>query len=266
MKEVNQKVEKFWDEESETDLSRIDRTDEAIHGILDHPQSTFHKTTWKMINSRFHNLTGIKICVPSSGDNHAVFAFSALGAKVTSCDICEKQLMYAKQVAAKFHLDIEFSLQNTMELSGIQSSEYDFVYTSEGVHVWIDDLNAMYRSIFRILKQGGAYINFEIHPFCRPFADELGKIHILKPYELTGPFGDGTTYDWRLQDILNAVASPGLLLKHLEEMHDEKDTGHFWFYKDKRKTMTKEEIEQYYNWKTNPQAALPQWFSILVEK
>jgi len=38
---------------------------------------------------RAGELKGKKICVPSSGDNHVVFAFALLGAKVTSCDIAE---------------------------------------------------------------------------------------------------------------------------------------------------------------------------------
>jgi len=58
---------------------------------------------------------------------------------------------------------------------------------------------------------------------------------------------------------------PGYI-SHLEEMHDEKDKGHFWFFKDKRNKMTAEEIDEYYDWHVNPLAALPQGFSICAVK
>jgi len=129
----------------------------------------------------------------------------------------------------------------------------------------------MYDNIYRILKQGGVYINYEIHPFCRPFDYNDGKpegkeIIIQKPYEQTGPFNDGVEYHWRMQDFINAVATSGLKIKHIEEMHDEKDKGHFWFYEDKRAVMTQDEIDFYYNWKENPLAAIPQWFTICAIK
>mgnify|MGYP002921980976 FL=1 len=144
-------------------------------------------------------------------------------------------------------------------------------YTSEGVHVWIDDLSGMYTNIFRVLKEDGVYVNFEIHPFTRPFAYDDGKpegreIIIRKDYEWTGPFDEGVTYHWRLQDILNAVMNSKLVLTRLEEMHDEEDKGHFWFYEQERRKMTPEEIAAYYDIQKNPLSALPQWFSMCAVK
>ena len=266
MKKVNEKVIEQWNKISDSDWYMNERTDKVIQGIISNPETAFHRTTWEVIKSSFPDIRGKKICVPSSGDSHAVFAFAALDAKVTSCDISERQLEHASQIAEKNNLDIDFILQNTMDLPDIKTSEYDFVYTSEGVHVWIDDLKSMYKNIYRVLKSGGAYINYEIHPFSRPFKDELGKINILKSYESTGPFDNGIEYHWRMQDLINAIASSGLTIKRLEEMHDEKDKGHFWFYQDKRATMTQEDIDGYYNWKVNPLAALPQWFTVLAIK
>ena len=42
------------------------------------------------------NFTGKRILLPSSGDNHAAFAFALMGAKVTSADISERQLESAR--------------------------------------------------------------------------------------------------------------------------------------------------------------------------
>ena len=186
------------------------------------------------------------------------------------CSI-EQQLIYAKEIAQRNSLEIEFFVQDTMKLHNIESSKYDFVYTSEGVHVWIDDLLSMYQNIYRVLKIGGVYINYEIHPFSRPFAYEDGRpedrtIIVQKPYEMIGPFDEGVIFHWRLQDILNAVSDSGFVIKRLEEMHDEKDKGHFWFYEKERANMSQNEIDDFYDYRKNPLAALPQWFTLCAQK
>ena len=63
---------------------------------------------------------------------------------------------------------------------------------------------------------------------------------------------------------MNAVAESGFMLLQLEEMHDNPDNGHFWFYEEERKEMSKESILSYYDYHTNPLAALHQWFSIVA--
>lgn len=271
MSERLQKVKDEWNQISESDWYMSYRKDEVIQEIIKNPKSVFHRKTWEVIQDVYPNLEGLKILVPSSGDNRAVFAFAALGAEVVSCDICEKQLHFASEIAKKNSLNISFLVQNTMKLSDIESESYDLVYTSEGVHVWIDNLKEMYSNIARVLKNEGFYINYEIHPFTRPFAYDDGKpegkdIVVLKDYETVGPFDDEMTYHWRMQDILNSICDAGLRLSRLEEMHDEKDKGHFWFYEEERKKMTAAEIETYYDIKTNPLSGLPQWFTLCCRK
>lgn len=271
MDNVRNKIADEWNDIADSQWYISYRREEVIQKIIKEPEGVFYKQTLDAIRTACPDLRGKRICVPSSGNNHAVFAFAAMGARVTSCDISEKQLQYAEEIAGKNHLDIEFLVQDTMDLPDIKSGEYDMVFTSEGVHVWISDLDSMYRNIARVLKTGGAYINFEIHPFTRPFAYEDGKpesmkIAVQKPYNMTGPFDEGTTYHWRMQDILNAVASADLNLRRLDEMSDDRDKGHFWFYEDTRAKMTQEEINGYYDWKMNPYAALPQWFTLYAGK
>ena len=271
MNQAINKVMEEWDIIADSKWYQSYRTDQAIQNIRKNPETVFYQQTWDAINSALQEIKGKKICVPSSGNNHAAFAFAVLGAKVTSCDICEKQLKYAEQIAKDNHLDMEFLVQDTMQLKDIQSDHYDMVYTSEGVHVWIHDLNSMYQNIARVLKKGGTYINFEIHPFTRPFAFEDGKpedweISVRKPYDMTGPFDDGVTYHWRMQDIMNAVAAAGFRIERLEEMSDDREKGHFWFYEEERAAKTLHEIKDYYNWEVNPYAALPQWFTLNARK
>ncbi|MDF2725785.1 MAG: Methyltransferase type 11 [Paenibacillus sp.] len=260
----NSQVKDAWNKWSDTDFAKY-RSDERIAKLSARPESAFHPTTLSMIHNVFPTLHGKRICVPSSGDNHAVFAFHLMGADVTSVDLSERQLEHAAAIARKHGWDISFVCDDTMGLKYIQSDEYDFVYTSNGVHVWIDDLTAMYRNIERILKSSGAYMMFEVHPFTRPFADDTKKLTIKKPYDAIGPFGAVPTYAWRMQDMLNAIVLSGLRIKQVEEMYAEYNT--YWYeVSGDRESMPKEEIDRLYQWEHNPLAALPQWLSIYASK
>ena len=264
MDKHSNKIHDSWNEWSDKWYKEY-RTDEVISKIIKQPESAFHPTTYSLIKKAFPNLKGKRICVPSSGDNHAVFAFHLMGAEVTSCDISERQLENASIIAHEHSWDIEFICDDTMKLSKIKSNEYDLVYTSNGVHVWINDLNSMYNNIHRILKENGAYIMYDIHPFSRPFGDDTDKITIIKPYDSTGPFGEVPCYHWRIQDIMNAIISSDLNIKHVEEMFAQYNT--YWFESSGgRGSMSKEELDKLYNWKTNPMAGIPQWLSICAVK
>lgn len=258
------RIKDAWNEWSDTDFAKY-RSDERISRLIANPESAFHHTTFSMIKDLFPNLQGKRICVPSSGDNHAVFAFHLMGATVTSVDISERQLVNAATIAAKHGWDIQFICDDIMELNQVKSNGYDFVYTSNGVHVWINGLNAMYHNIYRILKSNGAYIMYEVHPFTRPFGDDTTKLTVRKPYDLIGPFGETPTYTWRMQDIINAIVSSGLNLKHIEEMYAEYNT--YWFeVSGEREKMSQEEVDKLYQWEHNPMAAFPQWLSIYAVK
>ncbi|MDR0897193.1 MAG: class I SAM-dependent methyltransferase [Oscillospiraceae bacterium] len=252
--------------------------EQRIRKIIENPACAFHRTTWGLIQRYLPDLRGKRVCVPSSGDNLAVFAFASLGASVTSCDISENQLANAERVAQQYGLDkrIDFVCADTMALDGVADAAYDFVYTSNGVHVWINDLPAMYQSVHRILKPGGLYILYEIHPMQRPIDyDEKrldGKLTVTKPYDQTGPFDDGyeTTFHWRMMDILNAMLASGLAIGRMEEMFAEKDYDEpFWVanaFGQCEALSSREEIDALHDWRHNPVAALPNWFCVVARK
>lgn len=265
------KIKNEWNKTAVSDWYMGYRKDDVVLKIIQEPESLFHPVTFELLKKYIPDFNGKHILVPSSGDNRAVFAFAALGADVTSCDISEKQIELAKETAMKHDLSIHFQIENTMKLDGISNEAYDFVYTSEGVHIWIDNLNEMYQNIRRVLKPNGLYINYEIHPISRPFDYSDGKpkgkeIIIQKDYDIIGPFDNGLTYLWRTKDILNAIADSGFMLLRLEEMHDDPNNGHFWFYEQEREKMSMKNILEYYDYRTNPLAALPQWFSVVARK
>jgi SAM-dependent methyltransferase len=210
----------------------------GIDIIQKNAERAFPAKVWQMISRAFADLRGKRVLVPSSGDNIAVFGFHLLGAVVTSCDLAERQLFNAKKIADEHGWDIKFIQQNSMDLDGIPDAEYDLVYTSNGVHVWINDLPKMYQNFNRVLKQGGQLIMFETHPFIRPFDTSYAvdskdwKFVVKKPYGETGPFhfGETTEFGWRIQDIFNSAFGAGFVMQQMEEFHTEAGDWDIWFY------------------------------------
>jgi len=240
--------------------------------IIKNPEKAFPIALYPLLKKYIGDLRGKKVCVPSSGDNKAVFGFHLLGAKVTSCDIAENQLKNAEILAEKYNLKgIEFVCQDSMRLDKIKDAEYDLVYTSNGVHVWIDDLPSMYKNFHRILKDGGYNIFFETHPMTRPFDNTTYTPKIVKLYEEVGPHIDDDgepTYAWRTQDFVNAVVSSGFSIKEMQEFHSVRDDleAHNYLcisdpHNDKYKW-----YGDTFDWKLNPWAALPQCLCICSRK
>ena len=233
-KEIVEKNRKDWNSYSEK-WSAFNHSEKILRPVLDDPAKAFHKKTWELIQRYLPDLKGKRVCVPSSGDNLAVFAFALSGATVTSCDISDNQLAHAMQVAVREGLGdaIEFVCADTMKLEGIPDGGYDLVYTSNGVHVWLNDLPSMYA---------------------------------------TGPFEDETTvnFHWRLQDIMNAMMHSGMRLEHFEEMFDEKDYERpFWLKTEdiiNGLRADREEVDRMYDWRKNPPMALPHWICLVGRK
>ena len=262
---MNEKIKESWNNNTEeyyqNDIPMYEE-------IIKNPERAFPIELFPIMKKYIGNFKGKKICVPSSGDNVAVFGFHLLGAKVTSCDFAENQLKHAKMYADKQNWDIEFLCQDSMKLEKIENGVYDLVYTSNGVHVWIDNLLSMYKNFYRILKNGGMNIFFETHPMKRPFDDHTYEIKINRLYEDIGPHGDVPTYAWRTQDFVNSIISAGFTIKQMQEFHSCRNDleSHNYLY------IQKDHFEKYkwtgdtFDWKNNPWAALPQCLSICSKK
>lgn len=253
-------VKEHWNKTSDSDWYQSLRTDEKIKELVENPSSAFHPTVLELICKYFHDFNGVEILLPSSGDNHIAFAFALMGAKVTSTDISERQLENATMIASKIGVNINFVCEDTMRLSCIENEKYDLVFTSNGTHSWIADLDSMYQNIYRVLKSSGYSIMYDIHPFNRPFTGEPWKQpQITKSYEDTFP-----SCHWRMQDLLNANIHAGLNICEVSEMPAV--NASFWFTYDELIKQDLEKIKSINDWKCNPMAALPAWLSIVSQK
>ncbi len=260
MDEWLQHVKDNWNTTSDSDWYKSLRTDEKIAKLAESPERAFHPEVWALLHKYYPNFHGKRILLPSSGDNHAAFAFALMGAEVTSSDISERQLENAAAVAEKLNLEINFVCDNTMELNNIESSSYDLVYTSNGTHSWIPDLNTMYKNIFRVLRKSGFSVMYDVHPFNRSFTGEpWTQPKIIKPYSDTFP-----SCHWRVSDLINAHTAAGLTVKEVAELPAV--DASFWYTYDELVNIHTEEIKNINDWRHNPMAALPAWIAVAAEK
>lgn len=258
--EINNRVRDYWNETSDSEWYRSLRTNEKIRKLKDKPESAFHPAVHELIRKYLPDMKGRHILLPSSGDNHAAYAFALMGAHVTSADISERQLENASVIASQLGLDIEFVCDDTMKLSHIRDQAYDMVYTSNGTLSWISDIDSMNRNIYRVLKTGGHSVTYDMHPFNRPFSGEAWKAPlIVKSYHDVFP-----DLHWRLQDIVNSQIKADLRICELAELPAA--DASFWFTYDELRKKRPEELEGINEWKKNPMAALPAWITLISEK
>ena len=158
MDDFLKEVKAYWNNTSDSEWYSSLRTADRIEQLVNDPASAFHPGVFAAIQKHAGSVEGKKILLPSSGDNHAAFAFALMGAEVTSADISERQLENAGRIADALKLRIEFICDNTMTLEKINDAEYDMVFTSNGTLSWINDLNGMLENIGRVLKKNGYYI------------------------------------------------------------------------------------------------------------
>lgn len=83
--------------------------------------------------------------------------------------------------------------------------------------------------------------------------------------------GRQKTYDavfpdlhWRVQDIVNAVASSGFRITEMAELPAV--DASFWFSYDEMKTKTEEETKDLNDWTRNPMASIPAWLALISQK
>ena len=227
------------------------------------PELAFEGDALQQIRRLYPVLSGRQACVIGSGDNYAAFALAGLGAQVTSVDISERQLEVAEGRARALGLDLEFVRADAADLAALRQGQYDLVVSTNGFFVWISDPAAVFRAVRAILKPGGVYVFYDVHPFQRPWADAVGTLVMEQPYADAGPYVDADgahEYHWTLSSLLNATTGAGLLLHHVGESVPKRPR----FWQDGSYELSS--ADGLLDWRQNPRAGLPAWLTVAAQK
>ncbi len=262
MNSMHEANRRCWDRAAE----RWERLDEAgfWRRCAGEPGLAFAGGAFGLIREFAGNMPGKDVCVVGSGDNHAAFALAGMGANVTSIDISERRLAVAEERAKHLELPITFVQADAADLCSVWNAEFDLVFSSNGLFVWISDLQAVFAEAYRILRPGGHCVFYDIHPFQRPWRDQVKPIEVAKPYWETGPFEneeDGTfECHWTIADILNPLADSGFVLRRILE--SPADDSRFW----QEYSYLPGTDDSLLDWNENARAALPVWLAIAAQK
>jgi 2-polyprenyl-3-methyl-5-hydroxy-6-metoxy-1,4-benzoquinol methylase len=219
-----------WDAGSESWARRADTRGTWRKCHLN-PSLTLHSAELRWLNE----IADKSVAVLGSGDNQVVFALAGKGAKVTSVDISEQQIVVARGRAAALGLKVEFVQADVVDLSSLGAATFDIVYTGGHVAVWVSDLQRYYSEAARLLKPDGLLIVSEYHPFRRVWKRSATALELGFNYFDRGPHRfekvpdvlrsepgelEQFEFHWTVADYVAAILSSGCELVHAEEFGD----------------------------------------------
>ncbi len=105
---------------------------------------------------------------------------------------------------------------------------------------------------------------YDVHPFQRPWKDQVRPIEMKRPYWETGPFEDENEdltceFRWTLADLLNPLVLAGLVLRKVIESPA---PARFW----QNFCYGPGGDESLLDWRNNPRAGLPVWLTVAAQK
>ena len=157
------------------------------------------------------------------------------GAIVTGVDLVPDNIFYAKKLSQELGVkNIEFIESDIMEFREKHKKKYDVVFTTEGVLVWLPDLNKWAETVRHLLNENGFLYVLDSHPFYLVFDEDKlreNKLEIKYPYFKREPDNCGTiggyaseakaakTFEWmyKISDIINPLARAGLTIEFFNE-------------------------------------------------
>jgi SAM-dependent methyltransferase len=163
-------------------------------------------------------------------------SWARLGARVTGVDFSARSLALARQLSEELGLEATFVHSNIYELSERLEGQFDIVYTSRGVLIWLRDIVKWAEIVAHYLKPGGTFYMMETHPFFQVFEEpQEGELEVSLPYfhnpeplvwdddlpdyanENYVPQRPSYEWHWPLSDILNALIGAGLQIQSFHE-------------------------------------------------
>ena len=160
-------------------------------------------------------------------------SWARLGATATGVDFSDTAIDLARSLNDELGLNARFIRSDVYDLPDVLDEEFDVVFTSYGVLVWLPDLDRWASVIHRMLKTGGTFYIADFHPFLHTFeVSESGDLQPKFGYfngEATIPANQPSYagkellssphHEWQhpLGDVVTALIDAGMTIEFLHE-------------------------------------------------
>ena len=167
------------------------------------------------------DLDGRDVLEIGCGGAQCSVAFALRGARVTALDLSAEQLKFARSLAARHQVEIEFVEHDMGDLAPIASDSRDIVFSAFALQ-FVADRTATFREVRRVLRPGGIFVFSLDHPLFRKVDRE--RLTLVESYNETGPYlddrgehGQVTIYRDNIAGLHQALVDAGLRVDRIIE-------------------------------------------------
>lgn len=151
-------------------------------------------------------------------------------------DISDGFVSQGQELAEVGGVEVAFVHTNVYDIPHDYDAAFDIVYVTVGALGWLQDLSAYFAVVARLLRPGGSFFLYEMHPVLDMFEAETG-LEVKHSYFRTMPYVEEAAPDYmdtstivestsywfhhKLSDIIGGALAAGLILRLFEEYeHD----------------------------------------------
>ncbi|MFQ6020594.1 MAG: class I SAM-dependent methyltransferase [Candidatus Aenigmatarchaeota archaeon] len=130
-------------------------------------QKEFYYNVWPKMDADeimlLKNIKNKRILDIGCGGGQESIILAKKGAIVTGIDFSKKQIEFAKKLAKKEKVKVNFLIKNIERLDMFPKNSFDIVYSSYALQ-YIENLKRVFKEVYKILKPKGIFILALDHP------------------------------------------------------------------------------------------------------
>lgn len=237
--ELNEINKKAWNQDTyDAWIERFGEPEGCAERIKKNPSAKLYP-----IYEFFGEVKGKNVMNLMGSNGTKAVALSLLGANVTVVDFSEENAAYAKDLAEKAEVKIDYIVSDVLELPMKDlSHKFDIVFAEQGILHYFIDLQPFIDVIKQLLKKGGTAIIRDFHPVSTKLISSRGSTAKVRKHKVTGDYFDTTIEErdsafskyiknseenkglikvklrkWTLGEVVTAVAKEGLIIDVLRE-------------------------------------------------